>query len=500
MDTQTRLTRVKQQYKEILLLSGTTSLLDWDQQDYMPLQGAENRAEQQALIAALHHEKMTQAQFLEDLAELSASSDLAADDAVLVREVRRDAERAARVPAPLVRAISAAESGTHHKWVQARNEKRFSVVAASLRELIGLKIEYARVVQPDLRPYDALIDQYEPGFSEAKAAPLIGQVHSELRQLIQRVNAANRQGSAELPAGDYDPAAQEQLGRQITELMGYDYSRGRSDVTVHPFCTTIGPGDIRISLRYKPENLFSGLFAAMHEAGHAIYDQGFLPQYSYTPLGEPVSFGIHESQSLFWENHVGRSPAFWRYLFPRLQASFPDCLGGANSEAEYRAANKVEPSFIRVDADEVTYGLHIAVRFELERKLISGALSTSDLPEAWNAQYTNALGLTPPDDRIGVLQDVHWYMGSFGYFPSYLLGAMYAAQFAAAMHREMPDFDDNLARGELAPLKQWLNSKIHQHGKRYSAEELVERASGSKPSAVPLIEHLTQRCALLYGC
>jgi carboxypeptidase Taq len=361
-----------------------------------------------------------------------------------------------------------------------------------------LKRQVAEKIGYQTEPFDALLDEFEPGARAAEVQKVFDAVKGELVPLVHAVKTAPRQPNMALLAHDCPRDRQEAFGRQVAAAMGFDFQAGRLDVSTHPFCSGMSPLDVRMTTRYDEHYLPMSLFGIMHEAGHGLYEQGLDPVHAFTPMGQSVSLGIHESQSRLWENFVGRSRPFWVCYFPQLQAAFP-VLADVSLDDWYFAINAVRPSLIRVEADEVTYSLHIMLRFDLERQMIAGELQVADIPAAWNAGMQQLLGITPPNDAEGCLQDIHWSIGIFGYFPTYALGNLYAAQFCEAARRALLEFEAQLARGELTPLREWLRESIHRHGQRYRAAELVQVVTGQPLSHVPFINYLNSKYRPLYG-
>lgn len=484
------------------LLGSCGSALSWDEQTYLPPQGAEYRSEQLAMLSGLAHERSTSPRIGELLNELEQVKDLGeADDprSANVRESRRLYDRATKLPRRLVEELARLTTLAQSAWVTARKESSFSQFRPFLKQMIDLKREEADAVGfgAGVR-YDALLDAYEPHVKTAEVAAAFTPLRDELTGLLKRIQHCPKRIDASLLTRRYPKDAQREFARAAAEQIGFDFQRGRIDETAHPFCTGLGPHDIRLTTRYDEHHFPQAFFGVLHEAGHGIYEQG-LPADEYgTPLGQAVSLGVHESQSRMWENFVGRSRAFWGRFFPLAQQSFPEALGSATLDELYQAINNVQTSFIRVEADEVTYNLHIMLRFELEQELIGGALNVDDVPEAWNTKFKHAFDLDVPDDARGCLQDIHWSAGLFGYFATYALGNMYAAQLFDAAHRELGDLDAAIGRGEFTPLRTWLNEKIHRHGQRYPARSLIHRATGHAASHVALIRRLNEKYERLY--
>ena len=476
-------------------LNSVAALLHWDQETYMPPGGVPLRAEQLATMSRLAHETLVseETRRLLGAAEPQDPAELA-----LLRLARRDHDRAARLPARLVAELSRARSLAQPVWARARAESDWEAFAPQLERILVLVRESAEYLGYEEHPYDALLDLYEPGTKTSLLREMFDGLKAELVPMIQRL-PADEDRSRPL-YGDFAEDKQEAFGREIVTAFGYDWTRGRQDRVVHPFCLPLGgPEDVRITTRFEEDWLSPALFATMHEAGHALYEQGVDPAYSRTPLAGGTSMGVHESQSRLWENLVGRSRGFWGYYYPTLQDSFPEALGEIDLESFYRAINEAKPSEIRVEADELTYNLHILLRFELEIELLDGGLSVAGLPDAWNAKMEEYLDLTPESAAKGVLQDVHWSAGLFGYFPTYSIGNVLSAQlFEAALARH-PEMTGQIGDGEFGTLLGWLRENIHRHGSRYDPEDLVERATGRPLDPEPYLRYLKTKFGELYG-
>ena len=485
--------------RTFMLLHSCGSVLGWDQQTYMPPKGNAHRAEQLALLAGLAHAQFTSAELGDCLAAAEASPIAnEADPAVNLREIRHLYDRATRVPGALVEEIARTTAQAQDVWIAARKASDFAQFRPWLDKIIRLKREEAAAIGGG-PVYDVLLDEYEPGATAASLATLFNALAPALRDLVGRIAASGRQPDATLLQRSYPVAAQEAFGRSVAAAFGFDFEGGRLDPTTHPFCSGIGPGDTRLTTRYNPQDFGDAFFSIVHETGHGLYDQGLEATHYGTPLGAPVSLGIHESQSRMWENFVARSRPFWEHWLPQAAQAFPEALTGVDLEAFYFAVNDVRPSFIRVDADEATYNLHVLLRFELEQALVTGDLAVADLPGAWAEGMRRNLGIVPPSDAQGCLQDIHWSGGSFGYFPTYTLGNVYAAQLFATAQRELDDLPASFRRGEYRPLQHWLRDKIYRQGQRYRAADLVARITGTPPSPAFLLEHLCLKLQPLYG-
>jgi len=491
-------------HREMELLNSCGSVLGWDEQVNMPPQGAEHRAKQVGLIAGLVHDRATDPRLREWLRELEASplvADPQSDSAVNVREARRDYDRATKFTREFVEELSRICSLGQKAWVEARAKKEFSHFLPWLEKIVSLKREEARIIgYGDGVPYDALLDTYEPGVTTRHVQGWFEPLRKDLVKLLQDIQGSAKKPRTSILETAFPIDQQRSFCRHAASLIGFDFSAGRLDEAAHPFCSEVGPGDVRLTTRYDFHHFPGAFFGTLHEAGHGIYEQG-LPKVEAvgTPLAHAVSLGIHESQSRFWENFIGRSRAYWEYMLPQAKAVFPASLGGVALDEFLLAVNSVQPSFIRVEADEVTYNLHIMLRFELEQKLISGELEPRDVREVWNANFTRDFGITPPDDAQGCLQDIHWSFGGIGYFPTYTLGNMCAAQFHGAICRDLGDLPGIVRRGEFPVIKDWLNEKIHRLGKRDHCRKLVESVSGEALSHRPLVQHLRGKFGELYG-
>lgn len=484
--------------REIGVLASIEALLDWDSETYMPEGGLAARAEQISMIAALAHERRTNPKIGELLSQLEGRVDDPAEQ-TNVREVRRAYDRATRLPADLVRRLSKITVIAKEAWGKARADSSFAAFAPHLSELVDLKRQVADLVGYRGERYDALLDEYEPGMTAREVEAVFTALRGPLSDFVKQIAAATKKPDASVLHRRFPRAAQEAFSRRVAEAIGFDFSRGRLDVSKHPFCSGVGPVDVRLTTRYYEDFFSPSVFGVMHEAGHGMYEQGLPAQHLFTPMGQAVSLGIHESQSRLWENFVGRSREFWEGLYPECQAIFREAFGDVTLDAFHAAINVIEPSFIRVEADEVTYNLHIILRFEIERDLIGGKLEARDVPEAWNAKMKEMLGISPPDAARGCLQDIHWSAGLFGYFPTYALGNLYAAQFFEAAAGAMPNLRGDIRAGNFADLLSWLRENIHQHGMRYLPGELVQRVTGRPLSIEPFLKYVRAKFAPLYG-
>ncbi len=488
-----------QRVREIHTFYSLESLLDWDQETLMPKRNAQHRAAQISLIAGLAHERMTSDEVGNLLGELErGGSNGDTVRATNVREVRRKFDRAVRIPTRLVKDIALASSLAKDVWARARKAARFSEFAPHLERLLDLRRQVADCVGWTSEPYDALLDEFEPGAKAADVQVVFDQVKAELVPLVAAIRNAPRQANRSVLSRSCPVERQAAFNRRIAAAVGFDFEAGRIDVSTHPFCSGLTPTDVRMTTRYDEHYMPMSLFGTLHETGHALYEQGLPNEHFGTPMAEAVSLGIHESQSRLWENQIGRSRAFWEHFYPELQQQFPS-MADVKLDEWCFAINAVEPSFIRVEADEVTYNLHIMLRFEIEREMVAGKLRVADVPARWNALMQKYFNLTPPSDAEGCLQDIHWSMGGFGYFPTYALGNLYAAQFCDQARRVLPNFDDLIRAGDFGPMLDWLRKNIHGHGQRYRAGELAQVVTGRPLSAQPFIDYLKAKFRPLYG-
>jgi carboxypeptidase Taq len=495
--------RLFHELRQVALLRSTLGLLGWDEQTLMPVGGAEHRANQSAQLAGLAHERATRPEIGDLLAQLTDVKELGDAEspvAANVREARRKYERARKLDQSLVEELTRCATMSQQTWVAAKKAKDFKQFLPWLDKTIRLKREEAQAVGAASGVlYDALLDDYEPGALTSDIQRVFDSLRKELVPLVAAIRDSRKRPDETSLTRSYPVPAQSEFAARAAAAIGFDMQCGRIDISAHPFCSGIGPGDCRLTTRYDEHHFPGAFFGVLHEAGHGIYEQGLDPAEFGLACGEAASLGIHESQSRMWENLVGRSRAFWEHFYRPAQLAFPAALGSTSLDDFHFAINNVQPSWIRVEADEVTYNLHIMLRFDLEQALISGDLKPADVPTAWNERFQEYFGMTPPNDALGCLQDVHWSAGLLGYFPTYALGNMYASQFFEQAKTELGDLSMMFARGEFQPLKQWLNENIHRHGMRYRASVLVEKVTGRPLSAEPLLTHLRSRFAPLFG-
>lgn len=469
--------------QELATLASIAELLNWDEETYLPRGGVANRGNQNALMAGLCHEKATHPRVGELLDHLEGSPLTAHPEspaAVNIRELRRSYRRLTRLPRPLVEELARTTSLAQQEWVTARQDTDFGIFRPWLEKIVALKRAEAEALGYETVPYDALLEDFEPGLQSNTIAGLFDGLRRELLPLVSTLTHATRQATTSWVLHREFPLDRQRVFcAETAAALGFDFQRGRIDSTTHPFFSAIGPGDCRIATRYRTHDFCEAFFATLHEVGHALYEQGLDPEHAGTPMGEVPSLALHEAQARLWENAVGRRRSFWEHFFPLTQRVFHEALGDVHLDDFLRAIHRVGPTVNRVRADEVTYNLHILVRFDLERALIAGNLQAADVPAAWNEGYRHHLGITPRHDAEGCLQDGHWSAGLFGYFPMYTLGNLMAAQLFARAANEIADLDAAFARGDFAPLLDWLRRKVHRQGGRYASSVLIERATGS---------------------
>ena len=494
------LAELKDRLAVVADLDAAAAVLGWDQETYMPPGAIEARAAQLTTLARLSHETFTEERLgvlLQKAAAELAEASYDSDDASLVRVTTRDYERATKIPAELVARIARATSLGQQAWQEARQASSFADFSPHLEHIIALMREKAESLGYEDHIYDPLLTEFEPGMSTARLEEVFADLRDELVPIVEALSSA----AADAPAHhspppldrSYDEQGQWDFGIAVMKDFGFDFDRGRQDRSAHPFTTAFAASDVRLTTRIHRDFLPAGLFGTLHECGHGLYEQGVAAELGRTPLAGGASLGVHESQSRLWEILVGRSRAFWGHYYPRLCRSFPGKLGDINVDAFYAAANTVCPSLVRVEADEVTYNLHIMLRFELEKDLLEQRLTVSDLPDAWNAGMESYLGVVPDNDADGVLQDIHWSMGAIGYFPTYTLGNLMSAQIFARLGEDIPDLEEQIGAGEFANLLAWLQDNIYRHGRKFTANELLERMGCGEPSAAPWLAYVRSK-------
>lgn len=486
---------------EVADLNSAQAVLGWDQQTYMPPGGAEARGNQLATLGSLTHQKFTSdeiGQLIADLKTEFAETDPDSDDSRYLKVLSKDYDKATKVPAEYVAKFAQLTARAHESWAKAREASDFSIFQDDLEEVVTMLKEYVSFFPPADHPYDTLLDQYEPGMKTAEVQEIFGVMRGKQVELLKAIADAKQVNDSFMHV-HYPEQQQWDFGVEVATKFGYDWKRGRQDKSVHPFTTSFGVNDVRITTRFMEDFLPSALFGTMHEAGHGLYELGVNPSYERTPLNGGASLGVHESQSRMWENLVGRSMPFWEHFYPRLKEIFPAQLGNVDLPAFYKGINKVEPSLIRVEADEATYNMHIMLRLELEIAMIEGNVTVKDLPELWNTKFKEYLGITPPDDAQGVLQDIHWSFGGLGYFSTYALGNLISVQLWEKINEDIPNLDDQIRQGEFDALLGWLRTHVHVHGRKYEPQELVQKITGSKITSKPYLRYLEGKYSEIYG-
>lgn len=495
-----QLRRLLERAAVIADLTQARSVLSWDENTYMPAGAAEARGQQMATLETVAHRMLTDPELIALVGDLEAAGfPDGSVEAATVRQARRAVDQATKVPVELVEALGKHVARARSVWAQARQQQSFAPFAPELERMVDLKRQEAAALGYQDHPFDALHDQFEPGSTAARVRSVFEPLREELVALVREIQDSGRTLDDAVLRQTFDEDAQRRFALDLATAFGYDTEHGRLDPTVHPFAMSMSKYDVRITTRYQRHYLNTALFGTLHETGHALYEQGIDDAYYRTPLEATASLGIHESQSRLWENVVGRSRGFWEGAYPWLQRAFPGAFDKVRLDTFYAAINRVEPSFIRVEADEVTYNLHVMVRFELEQALLGGELEVRDLPEAWNARYAEFLGVTPPNDAVGVLQDVHWSIGLFGYFPTYALGNVMSLQLYEAAVAAEPSIPRDIREGRFSRLLGWLRENVHRHGSRYLPEELLRNATGSDLDAGPYLRYLKDKYQALYG-
>jgi carboxypeptidase Taq len=479
-------------------LNNAAAVLGWDQEVYMPPKSAPTRARQLATLAAMAHSILTSAEMEDLLQQLLTDYTLTDIERANVLRSSEDFDRNSKLPEDFVEKLSLQTSECFNAWIEARQKNDFNIFQPSLAKMVALKQQQCELYGYSNHPYDALVADYEPGATVEMLDKVFEGIRNNLPPLLNAIKNAT-QVNDDFFYKYYPKDQQWNFSIDVLRAMSYDFEAGRQDLSEHPFTTSFSATDVRVTTRVDEHNYASLLWSTIHEGGHALYEQG-LPESAYgLPLGAAASLGIHESQSRLWENCVGRSLAFWQHFQPKLKTYFPDALANVSAEDIMKACNKVIPSLIRTEADELTYHFHVMIRYELEKQLLTGSLAVSDLKDAWNEAYQKYLGITPTDDKHGVLQDVHWSHGSFGYFPTYTLGSFYAAQFYQMATTEMPNLEEEIKHGKMENLVAWLRSKVHAHGRRYYSEELCTRITGEGLNPKYFTDYARKKYAMVYG-
>jgi carboxypeptidase Taq len=487
--------------EEIFHLRSAIAVLSWDQEVFMPQKGIESRAKTISNLSGFLHQKFTSSDFEKTILKVKKFYDkkiLADEEACIFKEVWRDFEREKKLPLSFVKELSRVCSEGQNIWAKAKEKSDFKIFLPSLKKIIELKRKEAQLVGYNKNPYDAMLDIYEPYATTEEVSLVFDELKKFLLPFLRKIKKSKVKISSEKLNGKFPLKKQIEFNKFIAEKLGFDFEAGRLDESVHPFSTSFNPMDVRMTTRYSEKNLISSIMGTIHESGHSIYEQGLSADKFGTPLGESISTGIHESQSRIWENMVGRSKFFWKFFYPILQKKFPDPFGKISFDSFYRAINKVESDFIRIEADEITYNLHIIIRFEIEKELLDGSIQAEDLPKIWNDKMKEYFGLKVPNDALGVLQDVHWSGGNIGYFPTYVLGNLYSAQLFEASKKDILNLEEKISAGQFGHFKEWLRKNIHVHGKMYSAGELIEKVTGEKLSSQYFINYIKEKYSKIY--
>jgi carboxypeptidase Taq len=496
-----KINQLKQIIAEAADLDNAAGLLSWDQQTYMPIGGGEARGQQLATLGKLKHQKATSEEvgkLLDDLKKEFNGADSTSDDAAMVRVAARDYDKAVRVPSEFISERAIATTKAFEAWAEARSKSDFSIFRPHLEKVVGLVKKYVSFFPKGDHPYDTLLDDYEPGMKTAEVQAIFNGLRPKQVELIKAISKRPQVNDKFLHK-KYNEDKVWDFSAGVARNFGYDWSRGRMDKAPHPFEQSMSVNDVRITNRFEPDNPLATVFSAMHEAGHAMYEQGINPSFERTALAHGTSLAVHESQSRMWENLVGRSLPFWEYVYPQLKKTFPSQLDGVGLKNFYKAINKVEPSFIRVNADEATYNLHIMLRLEIEIAMVEGKVAIKDLPQIWNSKMEEYLGVTPPNDALGVLQDIHWSIGSIGYFSTYALGNLVSAQLWEQINKDIKDLDAQISKGKFETLLGWLRDNIHKHGRKYDPQVLVQKVTGSKITPEPYVRYLKTKYSDIYG-
>ena len=496
-----KLEQLKTLLAEVADLNNAQELLGWDQQTYMPQGGGEARGNQLATLGKISHQKFTSDEIgtlLGDLEKEYGDADPDSDDLRLLKVTRYNYDQATRVPSEFVAEFAVVTSKAFEAWVEARGKSDFSIFQPHLEKVVELNQRYVTFFPPADHPYDVLLDQFERGMKTADVKAIFDALRPQQVELLKAIAEKPQVDDVFLHV-EYDEKKMWDFSEVIATKFGYDWERGRQDKSAHPFTSNFSINDVRITTRFEPENPTVMLFSTMHETGHGLYELGSKQDYERTPLAGGASLAVHESQSRMWENLVGRSLPFWEHFYPEFQKLFPVQVGNVELDSFYKAINRVESSLIRVNADEATYNMHIMLRLELEIGMVEGTVEVKDLPEIWNAKMDEYLGITPPDDAKGVLQDIHWSSGMLGYFSTYALGNLISAQLWEKINIDIPDLSEQFRKGEFGALLEWLREKIHVHGSKYEPQELVQRVTGLKINSAAYVRYLKQKYSDIYG-
>ena len=485
--------------KELSLIGSLSGIMGWDQETMMPPKGGKLRSEMMAFLSSQAHSRITDPEMGNLLTSLE-SQNLTEEQAANIREVKQSYDKATKLPGDLVEEKARHKSNSLRVWQEARSEDDFGKFLPYLEKSVELTCKTAEYYGYEDNIYDALLDIYESGMTVKQLDPLFSGLRDAIVPLVKAVGESpNQPDTSFLDIGQFPEDKQREFSLKVAEGIGFDFEAGRMDTSTHPFCSGAGPNDVRFTTRYDEEFPFGCLYGVMHETGHGTYEQGLLEEHEGTPMGQAVSLGVHESQSRMWENMVGRSKEFWQYYIEDFKECFPHLPSDLDVDTLHRAVNTVKPSLIRVESDEATYNLHIMVRYEIEKQLVNGNINVSDLPDFWNSKMEEYLGVTPPNNTKGVLQDIHWSMGAIGYFPTYTLGNLYAAQLYAAAIADDPTIPSKIAKGEFSVLLDWMRSHIHVHGSKLKPADLITKATGKEPSSDDFIKYLTSKYSKIYN-
>lgn len=492
---------LKSRLLELSHIGSAMALLHWDQEVYMPKKGAEFRAKTLSNLAGILHEKFVSKEFeklLKQIYKLEKNNELDKSESVIFNEIWKQFSREKKLPVEFVKELTETCSNAESVWAEARKKSDFKIFLPYLKKIVDLKRKEAELVGFKNSPYDALLDEYEPQMTSQEVSIIFFELREFLVELLKKIKRSKIKLNPTSLYGKFPLENQKRFNEFVVGKIGFDFERGRLDESTHPFSTSFNPDDARITTRYDKKNLMYSLSSAIHETGHALYEQGLLPENFGTPLGESISHGIHESQSRIWEKIVGQDKNFWKYFYPKLKKEFPESFKNVDLEKFYRNINYVKPSLIRTESDEVTYNLHIILRFEIEKDLIEGTIEVEDLPKIWNSKMKEYLGIDVPNDASGVLQDVHWSGGSIGYFPTYALGNLYSAQIFNSAKRDILNLEKEIAAGKFEHFREWLRGNIHIHGKAYSANGLMKEITGEELNSKYFIDYITNKYTNIY--
>lgn len=492
--------KFKKKLLELYYLKSVLAILEWDKETYIPSQGFPFRVSIITYLTKLLHQKFLSSEFENLLIKLKEREEkLSFEQKVILREVWRDFSREKKLPIKFIEELTKVISQAYEVWVKAKEKSDFKLFSPYLKKIVAFKIKEAKLVGFQESPYDALLEIYEPYLTSKKISSVFEELKNFLLSFIEKITHSKIKINPKILEGNFDIERQKEFNKKLAKELGFNFKAGRLDETIHPFENALHPQDVRMAIRYDKNNLFYALTSIVHETGHSLYEQSMLKENFGTPLAEAVSYGIHESQSLIWQNLIFKNKFFWQYFYSKLQKEFPLPFSKINLEDFYKTLNCVKPSLIRVKADEVTYNLHIILRFEIEKDLIEEKIKVEDLPEIWNAKIKKYLKIKVPDDKNGVLQDVHWAIGSIGYFPSYALGTLYASRFYQAAKKDIINLEEEIEKGNFKIFRKWLRNNIHIYGKLYTAEELVKKVTGEELNIKYFIDYLTKKYSQIYG-